>query len=357
MKLDGVTPEAWTGSTWISSGGAFDLSNLPRTSKYAVEFKDRVYVAGRDDSPDRVDISGIANSTTRAISWTVNNRFMLVEQEDGGGKITGLSKVPGYVLIFKRRTLKRYDGVSTYPEDMINQGAPSQEAIVVAKGLCWWINENGSWVTQGGEPQKISSFMVDRIIKSCTDLENVAAGTDDEHVYWSFSSVTINGDTYSNIVLKYNISQNSWDIYQYPTNHRVYTKYVDSNENVFTIIGDNDGFVKKINVGNTDSGKAIPYTMETQDMDFGLRMFQKEINKLSVVTENVSKGLLSWRNRHLSDSWRKVETISGEVTEIKTKLRGNYFNFKISESTDSGSAIIHGFEFPEGGVKVLDSTK
>jgi len=306
-----------------------------------------------------VDISGIASSTARTVSWTVGNKFMLVEQEDGGGKITCLTKVPGYVLIFKKRTLKRYDGSSAYPEDMVNQGAPSNEAVVISKGLCWWVNENGAWATQGGEPQKISTFMVDEIIKSCSaaNLENVAAGTDEEHIFWSFPSVTVDDVTYTNVVLKYNIAQNTWDARQYPTNHRVYAKYVDSSGAVFLVFGDNDGFVKKLDVGYTDSGKAIPYSIETQDLDFGLRMFQKEINQMGVITENVSKGSLLWRNRHRPEDWQPVGKISEEVQPFKSKLRGNYFNFKVQESTNSGSAIIHGFEFPSGGVKILDVTK
>jgi hypothetical protein len=329
---------------------------MPQTSKYAIEFKDRVYVAGRSDYPDRVDVSGIADSTSRTINWIIGSRFMVVEQEDGGGKITGLWKVPGYVIIGKKRTLKRYDGSSAFPEDMINQGIPSQECGVTAKGMLFFVNENGAWATKGGEPQKISNFTVDKIIKSCTDFENVALGTDEEHVLMSFSSVTIDGDTYTNIVLKYNIAQNSWDIRQYPTNHRVYAKYVDSDE-VFTVIGDDDGFVKKLDVRYTDSGKAISYTLETQDLDFGLRTFQKEVNSIGVITENVSKGSLSWRNRHEKEAWKPVGNISKEVQEFKTKLRGNYFNFKISESVSTGQAIIHGFEFPEKGVKVLDTTE
>jgi hypothetical protein len=225
--------------------------------------------------------------------------------------------------------------------------------------MCWWVNENGAWVTQGAEPQKISTFMVDEIIKSCSaaNLENVASGTDEEHVFWSFPSVTVDDVTYTNVVLKYNIAQNTWDARQYPTNHRVYTKYVDSSGAVFLVFGDDDGFVKKLDVGFTDSGKAISYSIETQDLDFGLRMFQKEINQMGVITENVSKGSLLWRNRHSQEAWQPVGKISEEVQEFKSKLRGNYFNFKVQESVDTGQATIHGFEFPSGGVKILDVVK
>jgi len=361
LRLNGTDqPKSYTGAAWVDTAGTFDLDNMPQTAKYAIEFKDRVYVAGMVADPDRVDYSGIANSVTRAVSWTVSNGFIIFEQEDGGGGITGLAKVPGYLLVFKQRTLKRYDGSSAYPEDMIKQGAPSQEAITVAKGICFWVNENGAWATSGGSPKKISDFMVDNIIKSVSaaNLANVASGTDEEHIYWSFASVTISGNTYTNVVLKYNLYNTTWDVRQYPTLHRVYAEYVDSNDNVFLVTGDDDGYVLKMDTGNTDNATAIVYSMETQDMDFGLRMHKKDINRMVVITENVSKGMLMWRNTHEDEDWKEVGPINKEVTEFQgMSLRGNYFNFKITESVSTGQAKILGFEFPNGGVVIHDNVE
>jgi hypothetical protein len=360
LRLNGTDgAKAWNGSAWVTTGGTFDLANLPSGSKYAIEFKDRVYVAGSTSSPDRVDVSGIASATARTVSWTVGNKYIVFEQEDGGGGITGLSKVPGYILVFKKRTMKRYDGSSAYPEDMVNQGAPSQEAIVTAGGMCFFINENGAWATTGGMPQKISEFSVDDIITSCSaaNLVNVASGTDEKHVFWSFASVTIQGETYTNVTLKYNISQNTWDIRKYPTLQRVFAKYVDSDGAVFLTFGDDDGNVQKLDVGNTDNGTGISYSMETQDWEFGLRMFQKGINRFVVLTENVSKGALMWRNSHNAEDWKPVGNISQEIQEFANiDIRGNFFQFKITETTTTGQAKILGFEFPEG-INVFESTK
>jgi hypothetical protein len=359
LRLNGIDePKAFNGSAWVTTGGVFDLDGMPQAAKYAIEFKDRVYVAGMTDSPDRVEISSIADSQTRSVSWDYADgaKFIIFEQEDGGGGITGLSKVPGYVLVFKKRTFKRYDGSSAYPEDMVGQGAPSQEAIAVAQGICFFANENGAWATEGGRPKKISTYTVDAIIKSCSDIENIIAGTDEEHVFFTLPSCTISGETYTNVVLKYNIFQNSWDIRRYPTLHRFYTKYVDSDGEVFTVFGDNDGNVQKLDTGNTDNGTAITYSLETQDMTFGQKMFQKVITRMGVLTENVSKGSLMWRNTHNAEDWKKVGTIKSEVEDLTVNLKGNFFNFKITETTDSGQAKILGFEFPEG-ITIYENSK
>lgn len=324
------------------------MANMPQASKYAIEFKDRIYVAGKSDYPDQVDISGIADPSTRAVSWTTGNRYIVFEQEDGGGGITGLWKVPGYVIVGKKRTIKRYDGSSAYPEDMVNQGIPSQECGVTAQGMLFFVNENGAWATEGGKPKKISTYTVDNIIKSCSNWMWVAAGTDEEHIFFSFPSVTISGETYTNVVLKYNIFQNTWDVRKYPTHHTCYAKYVDSDDKSFTVLGDNDGTVRKLDTGMSDDGTGITWALETHDIDFGMRGNVKKISDFSILTENISKGTILWRNTHTNSDWKKLGKIDKEVVNIQKNISGNYFNFKMTETVSTGQAKIIGLEFPEG---------
>lgn len=351
LRLNGIDePKSWNGTAWLTTGGAFDLDNLSTGAKYAIEFKDRVFIAGMADASARLDYSSIANPSTRSISWTSGNGYIIFEQEDGGGSITGLAKVPGYVLVFKRRTLKRWDGATAFPEDMVNQGAPSQEAIVTAQGMCFFVNENGAWVTEGGRPKKISTYTVDNIIQSCSaaDMENVAAGTDEEHIFFSFPSVTMSGETYTNVVLKYNILQNTWDIRKYPTMHRVYTQYVDSSNAVFLIYGDDDGTVLKCDTGNDDNGTPIYYTLETHDWRFGFRMFQKSIARMGLITRNISNGSLLWRNTHNPEDWKQLAIVNSETTDVTQEVRGSFLNYKLIGQTSTGRATVESFEFPEG---------
>lgn len=359
LRLNGTdAPKEWNRTSWIATNGVFDLANMPQTSKYAIEFKDKVYVAGRSDSPDRVDISGIADSVTRTVSWTVGNTYIVFEQEDGGGGITGLWKVPGYVIVGKKRTLKRWDGATAYPEDMINQGVPSQEAGIVAQGTLFWANENGAWASTGGDPKKISTYSVDKIIKSCSaaNLANVAAGTDEEHIYFSFASVTISGETHANVVLKFNILQNTWDILKYNTLHRAYAKYVDSADAVFLLAGDDDGNVLKLNTGTDDNGTPIYYSMETHDWVFGYRARIKGISRFAVITENISDASLMWRSTHNAEDWNHLATIQSEVEDVHDiDIRAVRYNFKVIGKTTTGQCKIVAFDFEEG-IRVFDNT-
>src|SRR3990167_8681534 len=105
LMLNGADAEAsYDGTTVITTGGAFDLANIPssNTVSLGIEFLDRVYVAGDTAEPDRLYYSSTPSSG--AISWSSGNGQVDIEPENGAGGITALSKVPGYLLIFKARS-------------------------------------------------------------------------------------------------------------------------------------------------------------------------------------------------------------------------------------------------------------
>jgi len=361
LRLNGTdVPKSWNGTAWESINGAFDVANLPTGSKGAIEFKDQVYVYGRTDSPDRLDKSSIADPVTKTISWTVGTGlgFIIPEQEDGGGGITGLAKVPGYLLIFKRRTLKRFDGTSTFPEDLVSVGAPSQKAIVMAAGLVFFMNENDAWVTAGGAPKGIGSFMVRDIVKSVSaaDMLKVCGGSDEEHVFFSIPSCTMSGETYTNVVLKYNILQNTWDIRQYPTFITSFSKTLDTSGEVYVTYGNNDGSVFVLDAGTSDGGKSISWSVQTHDLEFGQRMFKKEIERMGVITEGVSTGMALYRTSHKPEEWTSLGKIDTETKDLNgLKLKGNYFNFKFTGKSETGGVEFISIEFP-AGIKVYSNT-
>lgn len=338
----------------------FDLSNFPSGARLVIEFKDRVWTGGYTSNPDRVDASGIADSTLRNISWTENNLFILLEQEDGGGGLTAFAKVPGYLLFFKKRTMKRYDGFSTYPDDMVNQGAPSQKAVAQGKGMVGFVNGNGAWLTTGGMPKNICTYMVEEIIKSVTaaNMLNATARftADEKHLLITLPSATVSGETYSNVMLKYNILNQTWDVRAYAMTIRAITNYVDTDGVEFIVFGDGDGDVHKLNIGTTDNGTAITYSFETQDIDFGYRGLKKGIERMFFFTEYISKGQVYYRlNSGEAVDWKPLGNIKGVVQEFeKLDLRANYYNFKITEATDTGLAKILGFDIAEG-TKVYDN--
>ena len=166
LFINGTDAErSYTSAGWITTGGAFDLANMP-AGNLCIEFLDRVYIAGVTATLTRLLYSGVSSGTT--VSWTSGNGYVDIEPEDGGGPITALGKVPGYILIFKERSMHRWNYISAFPESLIQIGTPSQESVVMGGGLCAFYsnsNENakGFYITNGSRPVCISQDIIDRL--------------------------------------------------------------------------------------------------------------------------------------------------------------------------------------------------
>ena len=361
VRVNGTdTCKAFNGSDWITTGGAFDLANMPKGT-VVIEWKDRVYTAGVSTSPCILYYSGIANPDTRAVSWTTNNGQIEIEQEDGGGAITALEKVPGYLLIFKERSMKRWDGSSTYPEDLVNIGVPTQEAICRGRGMVFIANQEGIWATNGGYPKKISKPIQDLWDSiPVANISSIATYCDESYVYVYAGDITLGDNSYTNICFKYNIDSQTWDIYSYYHDFTCFTWYISSSAKVIAA-GDKDGQAIQLNTGNTDYGSTvqpITYSVETQDLDFGSRRRIKELSNICVYSQNVRTGQLLYRSNSDRDKdWKSIGNITNDVEEINDfKAKGNWFNFKITGITDSGQVKIQGLEFPEGSINITENT-
>ena len=176
---------------WVSTGGAFDLDNIPAGAQYPIEYKDRAYCAVTDKLYYTTTPSG------GSVKWSESGSGSIqIEREDGGGTIQGLNKVPGYLMVYKQRSLKRWNFNSTFPEDLINIGTQSNESIVRARGRNYFFyGPNGFYETAGGYPKKISrpiQMVIDAIPSSF--YEHINGWSDNENIYWSVGDLTIDLD-------------------------------------------------------------------------------------------------------------------------------------------------------------------
>lgn len=338
--------------SWVTANGAFDEANMP-LFHVVLEWKDRVYGATTDSNI--LQYSSIADPDLKIVSWTEGNGQIEIEQEDGGGQITALEKVPGYILIFKERTMKRWDGNSTYPEDLINVGAPTQEAVCRGRGAVCVANQEGVWITNGNYPEMISEPIQDLWDAiPAANLTSIAAYCDEKYVYIYAGDITLGDNTYDNILFRFNLKKylsggtECWDIWSYYNELTCFSWYLSSSAKVI-VAGDKDGQAIQLNTGNTDyDSQPITYSLETQDLEFGLRGNLKEISQVNVFTENVTIGqMMSRVNSNRDVDWKSLsESITSPIQEIPCRVKGNWINFKITGITDSGQIKILGYELP-----------
>jgi len=352
VRVNGTdAAKSYNGSAWVTSGGAFDEDNMP-LGTVVIEWKDQVYTAGVSSTPNVLYYSGVADPDARTVSWTTDNGQIEIEQEDGGGDITALEKVPGYLLIFKERSLKRWDGNSTYPEDLVHIGTPSQEAVCRGRGMVFFANEKGVWLTNGGYPKRISKPIQD-LWDNISDYTAIASYCDEQNAYFYVGDVTLNLNTYTNIMFKWNLDSNTWDVYSYYHDFTCFTNYIGTTEVIAA--GDKDGQAIQLNYGNTDySGQPITWSLETQEIDFGIRGRLKELSALNFFSQNIRTGQAMYRaNSDQDKDWKSLGNITNDVEEIdKFKARGNWFQLKFTGTAITGQVKIQGFEFPENSINV-----
>lgn len=283
-----------------------------------------------------------------AISWTSGNGYIDIEPEDGGGDIIALAKVPGYLLIFKERSLKRWNGSSTFPDDLYKVGAASMEAVCLGKGAVYFFSADGKgiYATAGSYPALISKpvqYIIDAIPSSY--YTSVSSHSDGEDVRFSIGDITLDGLDYNNCVLKYNIGTQTWSLMTYGTEAKVWTTYKTGGA-TYTIFGDDDGDIMEIKRGTEDvddtaSVVPIEFTYQTHELEFSDTI--QEITRLVVHTRygKNSKVLACIDN----GDWKEIGSIKNDNQLITCSLRGTRFQFRVSGSNEAGEVEIGGFTY------------
>jgi len=351
-------PRSYDGSSVITTGGAFDLANIPFSEpSLCLEWLDRVYLAGDASNPDRLYYS--STPTAGAISWTSGNGSIDIEPEDGGGGITALGKVPGYLLVFKERSMKRWNFDSAFPETLVEIGTPAQESVIMAGGLCAFYSASnkdakGFYITNGGRPVAISHDRGKNIKKWIDAIpqasETAIAGIGTERVLmWSVGNLTVDGETYNNVVFRYNRKLDQWSVRSYPSTFKHFSPYVESGVNKI-VGGDDDGTVMELDKASTytdyDSGTsaAVPihYKILLQEEKFGFNQ-EKELNEQVLWdTKNAQSAhsviLVDGERMNMAPSTNMVARLLRFL--IGKNPRGRYFTFGLEGTVDGERAVI-----------------
>ncbi len=349
LMLNGVVARAYTASGgWVSGGGVLDVGNVPSGAKNPIEFKDRMYCTVNDT------IYYTNTPTGGAVSWTAAGSGSLkAEQEDGGGTLQALSKVPGYLLIFKQRSLKRWNFDSTFPEDLINIGTQSAESVVRARSKCFFFyGPHGFYETNGSYP-KLISRPIQRIIDAipASSYGSIAGWSDNDAIYWSVGDVTVDFDrgyteTYTNVVVRMHIDTQQWSVHKYAHGVKRLHQYI-TNSSVLIAVGDASGRVLQINSGNTDyDGSAITYILQSPEFDFKAREKKKTLSEKIYVHSDGTRGALLLARLDYGE-WKEVGSLKDIVTEVQIKtLTAHVFEFRLTDSITGAPVKLRGLDFP-----------
>ena len=360
LMINGADAEAsYDGAAVITTGGAFDLANIPGANlcSFGLEWLSRVYLAGDTANPDRLYYS--STPVAGAISWTSGNGYIDVEPEDGGGGLKGVGKVPGYLIIFKERSMTRWNFDSAFPESLIDLGTPSHESIVNAGRMCAFFSASdrdtrGFYITDGGEPRAISHDRL-RNIKEWVDAipkaneVNIAGWGNSRYFAWSVGDLTVDGQAYSNVVLRYNRILDQWSVRSYPTDFRVFAPYVDGNGDNVIVGGDDDGNVIEIDkpATYTDIGTTpIQYILEYHDENFGFNQMKSIGNSIVVNSRNMEGARVEVRGEKEIYVLPEIDRRVSELKPGKT-IKENIMSFAIKGTVNGTRGILKEVEIPD----------
>ena len=355
LMLNGVEARSYTAAGgWVSTGGVLNIDGIPAGAKYPIEFKDRVYCA----VTDRIYYTN--TPTGGSVSWSAaGSGSIQAEQEDGGGTLQALNKVPGYLMIYKQRSLKRWNFDSTFPEDLINIGTQSHKSVVRARGKNYFFyGPNGFYETNGGYP-KLISRPIQRIIEGIASsfYSRVNGWSDNDSVYWSVGDITVDFDrgyteTYNNVVLRFTIDTQQWAPLQYAHEFRALHQYITGNDTLVAG-GDTNGQVIRLNTGNSDyGGIPIKYILQSPEFDFSNREKFKTITEKIFVHSDRTIGAEIQRRLDYGN-WESFGTLNDIVTSvpIKGSMRARVFEFRLVDSITGEQIKLRGLDFPNVDVE------
>ena len=256
-------------------------------------------------------------------------------------------------MIYKQRSLKRWNFDSSFPEDLINVGTQAHKSVVRARGKNFFFyGPNGFYETKGDYPIRISR-PVQRFIEgmSSSFYSKVSGWSDNENIYWSIGDVTIDWDrgfteTYANVVLRYTIDTQQWAPLQYAHEFHALHQYISGTDTMI-IGGDADGQVLQIDTGNSDyGGVAIKYILQSPELDFKNREYTKTISeKIFVHSDRTIGAELQVRLDY--NGWRSIGSLKDIVTEVQIKpMTAHVFEFRVVDSISGEQVKLRGLDFP-----------
>lgn len=344
---DSDNMKSWSGTgAWSTSGDPINEDDMAsHDCKFIETMMARVFIAGETSNPDRLYFSSVADVDGN-IEWTPTTNYIDINPNDGSN-IMALKRFGTKLLVFKKDYLYRVEGTgfstSTDPDPLIGIGTHSQESVVEGKGGIYYHNPIGFFVYKGGYPEEISKPIqewVDAI--TVANYSEVVGWSDRDHIYWSVGDVTVDGTSYSNIVLCYTISSNVWFVYSYPNKITAACQYYgkSTTEVWQQVIGDEDGNVYVFNSGDTDNSTAIQYSLITHFYDFGLLSYTKNINRLLVASKELPEAHIAWQTSDMNkDEWHNLGQLQKNAMDFKDlNIKGEEIRFKIfgARTNDGG---------------------
>lgn len=340
---------SWT--TASTDTNCLAVANIP---KYICVWQDRVYALNDQKTssfanPSRIYWSSLPSSSG-AITWTPSTDYADINPDDND-EITWGEPFGPVMLIFKEKSIFRWTFGQTESDPVPGtQGTPQGLTVKQTNGICFFANKYGVWALTNayGIPQLISK-KVQSFIDAIPTLANMRAEVDQDHYKLYIGNVTVDNTTYSNCMLVYTISRESWHIETYPfaitAMVRLRRKTIGITEIYDDIyLGDNDGFVYRTNSGNSDNNgtTSVPISGKILTKEYPLPKFpyKSDLKKMWILAKYGVGARINYRlDRTRDGRWETFGDISGRFTEKSIYGKGRTIQLSITDNSTQNSQV------------------
>jgi hypothetical protein len=132
--------------------------------------------------------------------------------DDMGEPITALKEFSGALFVFTSNKVAYYDEYKLTPLN-VDGGTTNSQTVQTSEGRLLWYNRSGVFMFAGGTEGTLISRPVTKWLEEITDATEVTAGLDSKGRYCLYiGDVTVDGTAYTDVVVRYDILINAWDI-------------------------------------------------------------------------------------------------------------------------------------------------
>lgn len=356
--IDGDPISTFNGS---SVGTTQVPASFPKGDYIQAGFEGRVWVAQKNTGVVYfTDIVQFTPPSTYSLTFDANVNFIKNFSPQDGSQITALFTVPRALLVFKQNTIWRVYGATSadaYPA--YNVGTYSQESIVQTKDGIFFHHSSGFYkFTYDGQPTEISRRVIDFVRAiSLTNYSKICGVWDGyDAIEWSVGSVTVEGVTFTNCVMRYTISTQIWTIYDYTgTNLTQSANRIgamlrfDNGQAIYSYAGNDSGRVGIMGSGYTDFGTGFYFEMIDRWRSYTeLYAITKSLTGLNVYSENAAGANFMYQTQKSpANVWESIGTIDDKNNALFPNVGTEDFTtgrFRIAGFTKAEPVIIHGIE-------------
>lgn len=310
------------GVTWTP------LLGSPPTAKYWLTFDNKVYALNQAGFTSRMQWSDDGTIET----WTGTNIQDVTTNIGIGDQLTGGTVNNNSLIVFKNYSTWKWDAFELRVLHA-SVGCRAPKSIATIDDWTFWLSHKGIMASNGGKPFRISKA-VKPYVDQIADITAPVGWAEDNFYYLYIGTVTVNGETFTNCLLRYDYDNSVWSV-------KPLADVVKQAAILTTVanvrsayIGNDAGQVYKFNTGNVDNSTAIPFKWVGAPQMSGSVHLEKDYKYLYVLLDRTAKyGIDVFYSLNFQD-FKPLGTAKEVVSELAFPAGSKGHNIRIAYETN-----------------------